>query len=77
MDFNAAQCPLCKQPNQCAMEQARLSGQALTHPCWCTSARFSAELLASVPAAAQRLSCICAACAAGRNSPTPVMAPHV
>lgn len=61
--INAAQCPLCKQPNQCAMEQARLSGQALPGPCWCTHTGFSAALLASVPLAAQQRACICAACA--------------
>ncbi|MBE7366842.1 cysteine-rich CWC family protein [Ramlibacter sp. HM2] len=32
--------------------------------CWCTQVDFSAELLARVPPAAQRLACICAACAA-------------
>jgi len=32
-------------------------------PCWCTGVDFGAELLARVPAEAQRLACICAACA--------------
>ena len=57
-----ATCPLCKQPNGCAMEAARLSGEA-PQACWCTEIDFSADLLASVPPAAQRLACICAACA--------------
>jgi hypothetical protein len=55
-------CPLCGRTNQCAMEVERATGQAQP-PCWCTQVDFSAELLARVPAPAQRLSCICAACA--------------
>jgi len=53
-------CPLCGQPNRCAMAQATEQPAA---PCWCVSVSFSAELLARVPAAAQRQACICAACA--------------
>jgi hypothetical protein len=33
-------------------------------PCWCTQVDFSRELIDSVPIAAQRTACICAACAA-------------
>nr|WP_315479735.1 cysteine-rich CWC family protein [uncultured Rhodoferax sp.] len=56
-------CPLCGQGNQCAMDMERSTGQKQP-PCWCTQASFSAELLASVPAADQGKTCICAACAA-------------
>lgn len=56
-------CPLCGEPNRCAMEQQRLTGQPQP-PCWCTQVDFSAELLARVPAEAARKACICAACAA-------------
>jgi hypothetical protein len=31
--------------------------------CWCTQVDFSAELLTRVPPQAQRVACICAACA--------------
>ena len=55
-------CPLCQQPNQCAMEVARRSG-ILQPPCWCTQASFSAGLLAQVPQAARQQACICATCA--------------
>ena len=55
-------CPLCGQPNRCAMAGARPDG-APAAPCWCTQADFSAELLARVPAEAQGRACICAACA--------------
>lgn len=37
--------------------------------CWCTGADFGADLLARVPAAAQRQACICAECAAKQVSP--------
>ncbi|MEI8324471.1 MAG: cysteine-rich CWC family protein [Betaproteobacteria bacterium] len=54
----ASVCPLCAQPNQCAMEQ----GDAA--PCWCTTVVFTPELLQRIPAAAQGLACVCQACAA-------------
>ena len=60
---DASRCPLCGQPNLCAMEQARLTGQPANQPCWCTQANFSAELLSRVPEAARRQACICARCA--------------
>ena len=60
--LDAGSCPLCHQPNRCAMEVARASGQP-PQACWCTEVDFSAELLASVPAEARRLACICEACA--------------
>lgn len=55
-------CPLCGQPNQCAMEAQRASGEPQP-PCWCTQVDFGADLLARVPAEARRLSCICQNCA--------------
>jgi hypothetical protein len=45
------------------MEQARTSGQP-AGACWCMQASFPTALLDRVPAAARRLSCICARCAA-------------
>jgi hypothetical protein len=61
--FDPTRCPLCGQSNQCAMEVERATGVRQS-PCWCTQADFSRELLDSVPLAAQRKACICAACAA-------------
>jgi hypothetical protein len=55
-------CPLCGQPNTCAMEMEKASGQPQP-PCWCTQVDFSADLLARVPPESQRVACICAACA--------------
>lgn len=57
-----ARCPLCGGPNGCVMaggcDTARAGG-----PCWCREVSFSAELLARVPAHAQRRACICRHCA--------------
>ncbi|WP_310614301.1 cysteine-rich CWC family protein [Limnohabitans sp.] len=55
-------CPLCGQPNQCAMEVGKANGQPVAK-CWCVDVSFSPELLAKVPAAAQNKACICQACA--------------
>lgn len=61
-------CPLCAQPNRCAMESQR-AGAVAQAPCWCTTVNFAPDLLARVPAAAQNRACICAACAAATNTP--------
>jgi hypothetical protein len=55
-------CPLCGQPNECAMERERITGEAQP-PCWCTQVDFSAELMSRVPADAKDSACICPACA--------------
>jgi hypothetical protein len=62
-----ARCPLCGQPNRCAMEMAREPGAAAS-PCWCTQAEFASDLLARVPPAVRGRACICAACAAASRS---------
>ena len=54
-------CPLCGQPNQCAMEVERATG-VKQGPCWCTQTQFSAELLNKVPEAARGIACLCQAC---------------
>ena len=59
---DATRCPLCGQPNRCAMEVQRETGEAQP-PCWCTQVDFTRELLASVPGPQQNLACICSACA--------------
>lgn len=57
-------CPLCGQPNRCANEVERETGEPQP-PCWCTQADFGADLLARVPVEARRKACICSACANG------------
>jgi hypothetical protein len=59
---DASRCPLCGEPNRCAMELERETGQPQS-PCWCTQVDFTADLLARVPAEAKRQACICQACA--------------
>ena len=59
-----ALCPLCGQPNRCAMELERETG-VKQEGCWCTQAAFSPELLARVPPEARRRACICPACVRG------------
>ena len=58
-----SRCPLCGQPNQCAMEVERATG-AKQPPCWCTGLDFSGELLEKLPAESRGKACICNACAA-------------
>ena len=59
---NPACCPLCGQPNRCALETERTTGQPQP-PCWCTQASFPPALLDAVPAPTRGRACICAACA--------------
>ncbi|MGY8903592.1 MAG: cysteine-rich CWC family protein [Burkholderiales bacterium] len=56
----ATHCPLCAQPNACAVAA---SGR-FNVECWCTQAAFSADLLAQVPPQLRDKACICASCAA-------------
>ncbi|MBC7617962.1 MAG: cysteine-rich CWC family protein [Candidatus Saccharibacteria bacterium] len=63
LPLDPSHCPLCGQPNRCAMEQARSTGQAQP-PCWCWSAVMPSATLAGIPAQAINQACICAACAA-------------
>lgn len=58
-----ALCPVCRQPNRCAMEQACQSGSVDAAPCWCTHVRLADRLLAQVPAQARGKACVCARCA--------------
>ncbi len=60
-DLNPQNCPLCGQPNQCAME-VQLATGIQQAPCWCTQTQFSAELLQHIPEAARGVACLCAAC---------------
>ena len=57
-------CPVCGQPNSCAMA-AQDTSSALENapPCWCTRVHFSAGLLQQVPEAAKNKACICQRCA--------------
>lgn len=67
-EIDPARCPLCGEPNRCAMELERETGQK-QGPCWCVGATFGPELLQRVPAAAAGQACICARCAAAAAGP--------
>ncbi|MBC7620148.1 MAG: cysteine-rich CWC family protein [Candidatus Saccharibacteria bacterium] len=60
-------CPLCGQPNQCAQEIERATGQKQA-PCWCTQATFSTALWARIPDAARNQACVCQVCSAGPDA---------
>ncbi|MDP4613444.1 MAG: cysteine-rich CWC family protein [Limnohabitans sp.] len=62
--LDPCRCPLCGQPNACAMASPSTEAAA-SGPCWCTRVQFSADLLKQVPEAARNKACICAACVAG------------
>ena len=62
-------CPVCHQPNQCAMEIAKATGQA-PERCWCVDMVFTPETLAQIPAQAQGKACLCAQCASPSNQTT-------
>ncbi len=71
---DANHCPLCAQPNHCAMELEKSSGQAQP-PCWCTTVTFDAALLAQIPDAARHTACICQGCATRTASPQTALMP--
>ncbi len=60
---SASQCPICGQPNLCAMEAERATG-ITQPPCWCTKVTFNQNVLDHIPEAARNTACVCAACVA-------------
>ena len=58
----AIYCPICGAENKCAMEIERAIGLKQA-PCWCTTVKFDADLLARVPAEKRNLACVCEKCA--------------
>jgi hypothetical protein len=58
---DATRCPLCGEPNRCALAAPRAPGSE-PPPCWCRAERFPAELLERVPAPQRRRACICRSC---------------
>ena len=72
---DATLCPLCGQGNQCAMEVEKATGQPQP-PCWCTTTRFEAELLARIPAEQRGQACVCARCAQLASASKPSTQPN-
>jgi hypothetical protein len=56
-ETNTAKCPLCGEPNQCA-----LAADHNATECWCESADFQEELVAQIPDEAVRKTCVCQKC---------------
>ncbi len=56
-DRDFARCPLCGEPNQCAM-----AADPEATECWCEAEKFPHDLLARVPKNAVRRVCICQRC---------------
>ena len=63
-------CPLCGQPNQCAMEALRATG-VKQPPCWCSQLKFDPELLERIPEHVRGKACVCASCAQSPNGSQP------
>ncbi|MDR0276128.1 MAG: cysteine-rich CWC family protein [Burkholderiaceae bacterium] len=59
-----ARCPLCGQPNGCAMQTAKATGQPQP-PCWCAQVQIDHATLAALPPQAIGRACLCRACATG------------
>jgi hypothetical protein len=55
--ISAAICPLCGQPNECAM-----AADPNASECWCEDLKFPQELLDQVPERALHKACICRNC---------------
>jgi len=65
---DSARCPLCGQPNNCAMEIAKATGQPQA-PCWCAQVRIDPAALAALPPPAWGRACLCRACATSSHRP--------
>jgi hypothetical protein len=52
-------CPLCGQPNDCAVARCG----RFDVDCWCSAVRFDPRSLALVPPAQRGLACLCRRCA--------------
>ena len=59
---DATRCPVCGEPNRCAVELAHETGLPQAE-CWCMQTDFSVDALSMVPDAARGVACICARCA--------------
>src|ERR1700687_2619822 len=55
---NKQKCPLCGQPNRCAMAEGHSVGA-----CWCVSITLTADMLEAVPPEDRGVRSICATCA--------------
>ncbi|MCA3010245.1 MAG: cysteine-rich CWC family protein [Phycisphaerales bacterium] len=69
MPFDAAHCPLCGQPNACAL--ADRTATRSCSDCWCARTTIAPAVLARIPVAARGVACVCARCAASGDAAAP------
>ena len=55
---DAAECPLCGQPNHCQL----CTASVYKGSCWCSLVKIPDELLAQVPPESRNQACICRDC---------------
>ncbi|MDP2770321.1 MAG: cysteine-rich CWC family protein [Giesbergeria sp.] len=60
----ATQCPLCSQPNQCAMAHGKPAAE-----CWCMHGGVSPAALASLAPQERGQRCICPSCGQVAQAP--------
>ena len=63
IQINPTNCPICGEPNQCAMEIAKETCEP-SGECWCASVVFTDDTLSKVPPPALNKACICKKCSA-------------
>lgn len=56
--FDPQRCPLCGEPNGCAMAAGAAEGS-----CWCASVTIPRAALECIPVAARGVACVCRRCA--------------
>ncbi|MFN3439902.1 MAG: cysteine-rich CWC family protein [Acidovorax sp.] len=64
-------CPLCGQPNQCAMVAGRPP-----ESCWCMAQVIDSAVLATLPEAQRGKACICANCGTPQTDDDPPSSPR-
>ena len=57
--IDPTRCPICHEPNICAMEKAKASGTKPEHY-WCMDAVFTPAVMDLVPDQAKGKACVCA-----------------
>jgi hypothetical protein len=64
--IDPTRCPICGEPNVCAMEMAKVTGSK-PKLCWCMDAVFTPAAMDQVTDAAKDKACVCAKCAGAVN----------
>ena len=64
--IDPTRCPICHEPNNCAMEMAKANGKE-PERCWCMDAIFTPAVMGQVPDSAKGKACICDRCAAANS----------